>query len=312
MKRRNFLKTATAAGAGIIVAPQISKAGVSKSKQNKDEVNIGFIGVGGRGRGHLKRAAMTEGVKITAFCDIDPEAVKKTHKLMKDPSLPKEYFKNLWSTIKKGKVWKSKVRNIAKDGTLFIVKTKIVPVRNSSNNVIQYMAIREDITAKENAKYDALTNLFNRKQFDEIFDKLFEEAQHNNTDLSLVIVDADHFKSVNDNYGHQKGDEVLVHISKILTQNIRGDDLCARWGGEEFVVLLPGSSFQIAQKVANRMRESIQENIKVDNSAQTCSFGVSELSKYDTIETMFKRADEALYSAKKTGRNKVVYFEYKK
>jgi predicted dehydrogenase len=87
--RRIFLKTATAAGAGIIVTPQISNAGVSKLKQEKGEVNIGFIGVGGRGRGHLKRAAMTEGVKITAFCDIDPEAVILTEKLLKEHGHPK-------------------------------------------------------------------------------------------------------------------------------------------------------------------------------------------------------------------------------
>lgn len=86
--RRNFLKTAGAAGAGIIVAPQISKAGVSKSKQKKDEVRIGFIGVGGRGRGHVKRSAMTAGVSIPAICDIDPEAIKRTQKLLKDEGFP--------------------------------------------------------------------------------------------------------------------------------------------------------------------------------------------------------------------------------
>ena len=85
--RRSFLKTATAAGAAAFIAPQISNATVSEMKQGKSEVNIAFIGCGGRGRGHLKRAAMTEGVKITAFCDIDPEAVKKTQKVLKDAIL---------------------------------------------------------------------------------------------------------------------------------------------------------------------------------------------------------------------------------
>ncbi|MBT6834906.1 MAG: Gfo/Idh/MocA family oxidoreductase, partial [Bacteroidetes bacterium] len=86
--RRNFLKTATAAGAGMMIAPQISKASDSKQKQINGEVNIAFIGCGGRGRGHLKRAAMTEGVKITAFCDIDPEAVEKTQQVLKDQGHP--------------------------------------------------------------------------------------------------------------------------------------------------------------------------------------------------------------------------------
>lgn len=86
--RRNFLKTATAAGAGIIIAPQISKAGVSSSIQKKAEVRIGFIGVGGRGRGHLKRSAMTAGVSIPAICDIDPDAIKQTQKILKDQGFP--------------------------------------------------------------------------------------------------------------------------------------------------------------------------------------------------------------------------------
>jgi len=86
--RRSFIKTATAVGAGIIAAPNISNAGLTKSKQNKEEVNIAFIGVGGRGRGHVKRTAMTEGVQITAICDIDPDAIKKTQKLLKDQRKP--------------------------------------------------------------------------------------------------------------------------------------------------------------------------------------------------------------------------------
>ena len=86
--RRNFLKTATAAGAGMMIAPQISKASDSKQKQINGDVNIAFIGCGGRGRGHLKRAAITEGVKITAFCDIDPEAVTKTQQVLKDQGQP--------------------------------------------------------------------------------------------------------------------------------------------------------------------------------------------------------------------------------
>lgn len=87
--RRNFLKTAAAAGAGVIVAPQISKAGVSNLKQKKDEVRIGFIGVGGRGRGHVKRSAMTAGVTIPAICDIDPKAIEATQKLLKKEGHPK-------------------------------------------------------------------------------------------------------------------------------------------------------------------------------------------------------------------------------
>lgn len=246
-----------------------------------------------------------------AFCKLSGysknELIGKTHRIMRDPTVPKEYFKDMWDTILQGEPWESNVRNIAKDGTLFIVRTKIVSVKDKDGTIVQYMAIRDDITAKENAKYDSLTKLYNRKQFDDKFKNLFEEAKYNSTDLCFIIADADHFKYVNDNYGHQKGDEVLIEISKILSDNTRGDDLCARWGGEEFAIVLIGSSIDIAKKIANRMRKSIASNILVGDKAQTCSFGISSLSNIDTIESLFKRADEALYKAKNSGRNRVEF-----
>lgn len=246
-----------------------------------------------------------------AFCKLSGysknELIGKTHRIMRDPTIPKEYFKDMWETIIQGKSWESNVRNITKDGTLFIVRTKIVPVKDKEGTIVQYMAIRDDITAKENAKYDSLTKLYNRKQFDDKFKNLFEEAKHNSTNLCLIIADADHFKYINDNYGHQKGDEVLIEISKIISDNTRGDDICARWGGEEFAIVLIGSDIDIAKKIANRMRESIASNISVGEKPQTCSFGISSLSKSDTLESLFNRTDEALYKAKNNGRNRVEF-----
>ncbi|MEA3383668.1 MAG: diguanylate cyclase [Campylobacterota bacterium] len=244
-----------------------------------------------------------------AFCKLSgfskEEMIGQSHRIMKDPNLPKEFFTTLWETVLAGKTWESNVRNIAKDGTLFVVKTKIIPVKDKNGEIIQLMAIRDDITDKEKAKYDSLTNIFTRGEFDKKFAILIEEAKHNNTELSIIVVDADHFKKVNDTYGHQKGDEVLVDIAKVLTNNIRGNDICARWGGEEFVVLLPGSSIEVAKKIANRMRENISSYIKIDNQAQTCSFGISSLQENDTENTLFKKADEALYNAKSNGRDRV-------
>ena len=244
-----------------------------------------------------------------AFCKLSgytkEELLGSSHRIMKDPNVPKEYFENMWNTIIEGKSWESKVRNIAKDGTLFIVKTKIIPIKDRNGEIVQYMAIRDDITAKEKAKYDPLTNAFTRGEFDDKFEKYFEEAKHNKTKLSLILVDADHFKSINDNYGHKKGDEVLIEISRILSDSIRGEDICARWGGEEFVVLLPGTSKEVAAKIAQRMRKSIKNNIVVGGKAQTCSFGVTSIYDEDSMDAMFERSDKALYSAKNGGRDKV-------
>lgn len=244
-----------------------------------------------------------------AFCKLSgyskEELLGNSHRIMKDPSVPQEYFKDMWETILSGKSWESKIRNIAKDGSLFIVKTKIIPITDKKGQIVQFMAIRDDITAKEKAKYDPLTNAFTRGEFDERFEKYFEEAKHNKTQLGMILADADHFKSINDTYGHKKGDEVLIDISRILNESIRGEDICARWGGEEFAILLPGSSKKIAQKIADRMRQSIKKNIAIGDKSQTCSFGVAVLEKEDTIDSMFVRADKALYNAKNNGRDRV-------
>jgi diguanylate cyclase (GGDEF)-like protein/PAS domain S-box-containing protein len=246
-----------------------------------------------------------------AFCKLSgyskDELVGKSHRIMRDPTVPQKYYKDLWDTILQGKSWESNVRNITKNGILFIVRTKIVAVKDKEGTIVQYMAIRDDITAKENAKYDSLTKLYNRKQFDNKFKNLFEEAIYNSTSLCFIIADADHFKYVNDNYGHKKGDEVLIEISKILSDNTRDDDLCARWGGEEFAIVLIESNIDIAKKIANRMRKSISSNIFIGDKPQTCSFGISTLSKTDTIESLFNRADKALYKAKNNGRNRVEF-----
>ena len=129
--------------------------------------------------------------------------------------------------------------------------------KTSALNSIE--AVLKDISDKkiveELSITDQLTKLYNRKQFDNKFKNLFEEAIYNSTSLCFIIADADHFKYVNDNYGHKKGDEVLIEISKILSDNTRDDDLCARWGGEEFVIILPGTNIVGAFQFAEKLRK---------------------------------------------------------
>ena len=119
------------------------------------------------------------------------------------------------------------------------------------------------------------------------------------------MLDIDKFKNFNDTYGHQKGDEILKDLSKIISKNTRQTDTFARWGGEEFVKILPNASLQDAKAVAEGLRKIIQEYTFSDDLKVTCSFGVSEFRDDDTKESVMKRADEALYIAKENGRNKV-------
>ncbi|GAB5505716.1 MAG: PleD family two-component system response regulator [Rhizobiaceae bacterium] len=164
----------------------------------------------------------------------------------------------------------------------------------------------------EMAVTDGLTGLHNRRYFDSHLETLFERAEARRRPLSLMITDIDRFKSINDKHGHDGGDDVLREFAARLRQNVRGIDLACRFGGEEFIIVMPDTEFAIAQKVAERVREQIASTpfpIGKDGKAidVTVSVGVSSLQPpHDTARALLKRADVALYEAKNSGRNKVV------
>ncbi|MTI16384.1 PleD family two-component system response regulator [Rhodobacteraceae bacterium RKSG542] len=162
----------------------------------------------------------------------------------------------------------------------------------------------------ELAVTDALTGLYNRRYFEHHLKALMAEAERDDTKLALAIVDIDHFKRVNDTYGHDVGDEVLVEFSKRLRMNVRGVDLVCRLGGEEFVIVMPQTSERAVMSLAERIREEIAfEPFKTAGAALeiTASFGVAMYAGgEETPASLVKNADEALYQAKDTGRNRVI------
>jgi two-component system cell cycle response regulator len=162
----------------------------------------------------------------------------------------------------------------------------------------------------EMAVTDGLTGLHNRRYLDSHLQTLFDRAVARRRPLSLMITDLDRFKSVNDTYGHDGGDEVLREFARRLRKNVRGIDLACRFGGEEFVVVMPDTEAAIAEKVAERVRAEIAELpfiINGENVSVTVSVGVSSLKRgVDSVAELLKRADVALYEAKSGGRNRVV------
>ncbi len=158
------------------------------------------------------------------------------------------------------------------------------------------------------ASHDKLTGLFNRNRFDELYSKEIKRAKRYNNDLSLIIFDIDNFKMINDNYGHQIGDEVLKEMAKIILNNVREQDINVRWGGEEFLILLPQTNLLGASTVANKIRSSVETNVFTSNSlCITASFGVTQLLENDDESSLIARSDKFLYEAKKSGKNKVVF-----
>jgi two-component system cell cycle response regulator len=164
----------------------------------------------------------------------------------------------------------------------------------------------------ELAIIDPLTGLYNRRYMESHAGALVARANDRDKPLSLLILDIDHFKSVNDSYGHEAGDEVLREFASRLRSCVRGVDLACRLGGEEFVVVMPDTDLGIASRVAERIRRRIAgELFSIDRGARsievTISVGLSSLNGAgDTPALILKRADEALYRAKNSGRNRVV------
>ena len=173
--------------------------------------------------------------------------------------------------------------------------------------------LREDLeNMRHEAMTDGLTGIANRKLFDAELRRCAIQAMENGELLSLFIIDIDYFKKFNDTFGHQIGDQVLKLLAQTLTSSIKGQDLAARFGGEEFCVILPGTGVDNAVKLAEIIRNKVGKkqvlNRKTGESMGqiTVSVGVAEFSYGEPLSQLILRADEAMYTAKRTGRNRVV------
>ncbi len=152
---------------------------------------------------------------------------------------------------------------------------------------------------------DPLTGIFNRKRFNEELTVEIERVKRYSGFLALIMFDIDHFKEINDAFGHAAGDAVLVDLTTLVGSLIRKADVFSRWGGEEFLILLPETDLDGAEKMAEKLRASIETRKFPGVPSVTCSFGVVSLTEIDDADTLFKRVDDALYEAKESGRNRV-------
>jgi diguanylate cyclase (GGDEF)-like protein len=157
----------------------------------------------------------------------------------------------------------------------------------------------------EIATRDKLTSVYNRHMFEELLNKEMQRARRYTRPLSLVMVDADFFKEINDRYGHQTGDAVLKELAGMLVSNLRDSDIIARWGGEEFVAILPDTTQEAAAALAEALRVKIARSSFAENIQLTCSFGITSYRHSDTLNNLFARIDRALYRAKEYQRNNV-------
>lgn len=186
-------------------------------------------------------------------------------------------------------------------------------MRRDDGELIHYVSVCTDVTGVRNlrhrADHDALTGLYNRYAFQQHLDEEIRRTGRYGGTFSLVMFDLDHFKMVNDNYGHDVGDRVLLRISALAAEEVRDADILARWGGEEFMVLLPETGIDGAGVVAERVRARIAGTDFDGPGRVTISLGMASSCAGESDEMLIRRVDRALYRAKASGRNSAVLYQ---
>jgi len=192
--------------------------------------------------------------------------------------------------------------------TLFVLVMEVLFVFRPMTATIggeRELLVRLSVELQELEATDGLTGVLNRSRFDEVIERELRMVNRYVTSLSVIVLDIDHFKQVNDRHGHHVGDRVLMAVSEIIQANLRNTDFVFRWGGEEFLVLLPRTNIEGAAGVAEKLRSLVAEKTFDDDLRVTISLGVAQLAEQEGADAFVKRADDALCNAKTAGRNAV-------
>lgn len=249
----------------------------------------------------------------TAYCDITGytknELIGQKHSVLKHPDTPRDLYRDMWRTVTSGKKWEGEIKNQRKDNSVFWIKVIVSPSFDEDGKIKYYTTINQDITDKkiieELSSRDKLTNVYNRGKLDSLLEKEIRYSRRYNIIFSLIMIDVDYFKAINDKYGHLEGDKVLIQISQILKKITRTTDYIGRWGGEEFLIICPNSDIEQGLSVASKLKEFIESHDFEIGKKVTASFGITSYNKDDNPDQILARADKALYRAKHNGRNRI-------
>ena len=194
------------------------------------------------------------------------------------------------------RIFTVKIHEYDNDERYYVISLTDITQIKQKSNLLEYQA-----------NHDQLTGLYNRQKFHDVFTKEIRRNKRYGSSLSLIIFDIDNFKPLNDTFGHTVGDTILKGIASVVAINLRQTDTIVRWGGEEFIALLPETDLETALSVAEKLKESISQiEFSAINQPVTASFGVAMLNETDTESSFIHRADEALYEAKRNGKNQVI------
>lgn len=245
------------------------------------------------------------------------EALGQTPALLRSGEHDKEFYEGLWGALERGEGFRATFANRRKNGELFHVEQSIAAVRDEQQRITHYVSIATDISEfvqrqrrlHELAHRDKLTGLLNRRAGEAELQLRYDAACVDAVTFSLILGDIDHFKRINDRHGHPVGDRVLMRTARLLGERFRRDDAVIRWGGEEFMVILPNTRVEVARQLANRIREGMRAVRDEDVGPVSMSLGVGAWKQGESIAGLIHRVDKALYAAKSLGRDRVIVAE---
>ena len=227
-----------------------------------------------------------------------------------------DFYRRLFAAIEKGEetpVFRGEQEYYRKDGSIMEGELQVIPHVDTDGSVVEILGVTRDISERKAfeaeltrlAGTDAVTGVWNRRHGGTLLAAESEQARIDGRPLSALMVDIAHFKPVNDIHGHQTGDRVLAEIARRMLEAVRGTDIVARWGGEEFVIMLGDCGLGEAMAIAEKIRTQVANTPFRHVGTVTVSIGAAELRADEGLEPWLARADAALYEAKRSGRNAV-------
>jgi diguanylate cyclase (GGDEF)-like protein/PAS domain S-box-containing protein len=239
------------------------------------------------------------------------EALGQNTRLLRSGQQSPDFFKDMWETILSGQKWRGELVNRRKDGSLYPEEMTITPVRNAAGEITHFIAIKLDITERklaeeqirQLAQTDPLTGLANHRRLLEALDSEIKRCGRTTRSFAVLLLDLDDLKKINDDHGHQVGSRALSRVANILRIHCRANDTAARYGGDEFVVVLPETGCEAAHQVAQRISEESRND--GDEPAISVSVGAAVFPQDGkTIDELLAAADRALYREKRSPKGR--------